>query len=737
VKYPGLVTLGLLLALSGTVSAQLTISGFNNLSASFSASGAYSVTLPVTGWQIGGNLPSRPSNARIATGTDNIGAWQEIAFDYATGSSNRSASIRTYTARPLVMFAVTYLNVSGNTTPFPSLSTYPQGLSHLAWNGMFAFPEFKTLLPDSPWVFFDNAANTFVISPASDFMTAATTINSKGEIQPGVATPIATLPAGMTHRTLLAYGQGINPTLDAWGNALTDLAGKQRPLNGADTLLNAISYWTDNGATYYYNPGGSSYTGTLEAVKAEFDTKGIRLGSLQLDSWWYPKGPDNAWSSHGGIWTYTASTGIFQPDLATFQSGLGIPLITHARWIDAASPYRGEYAISGSVATDPQYWEDVASYLASSGVSTYEQDWLGTNAQTAFNLSAPAAFLDNMAASMARRGITMQYCMALPKHFLQGTKYSNLTTIRTSGDGFGRNRWTEFLYGSRLASALGEWPFADVFMSGDRDNLILATLSAGPVGIGDALGDISAENLLHAVRSDGVIVKPDAPITPVDSAVVNDAAGLSTGPMIASTYSDFGGLRTTYIFAYTRGGDTSIAVAPASYGVAGAAFLYDYLGGAGYRIAAGGAITVDLNNGTGYFVLAPVGQSGIAFLGDKDHYVTVGKKRITALTNDVRVDAQVAFAAGERVRTLFGYSAQPVAAVSLSGGVETPAWDASTGIFTIRVHASRVGTAHIRIAPALNNATDGTPCMFRCATTPMPIGGAATGNAQATPARTD
>lgn len=720
-KSPVLLALGIFVAFSGNVSAQLTITGFNNLYASFSASGAYSITLPVTGWQIGGSIAALPSNSRIVSDTDNVGPYEEIAFDYAAGSSHRTAFIRAYSTRPLVMFTVNYLNGSVNALPFPSLS-YPQGLSHLAWNGMFAYPEFKALLPDSPLAFFDGEANTFVISPASNYMTAATSFGPNGELQPRISGQIATLPAGFSQSTLVAYGQGINSTLDAWGRALTDLTGKTRPANDADTLLKTVSYWTDNGATYYYNAGGLSYTDTLQAVNAELAGKGIKLGSMQLDSWWYPKGPDDAWSSHGGIWTYSASTGIFQPDLATFQSKLGVPLTTHARWIDAASPYRGQYQMSGDVVTDSQYWEAAASYLKSAGVSTYEQDWLGANAQTAFNLTDPAAFLDNMAASMAKYGLTMQYCMALPKHFLQGTNYNNLTTIRTSGDGFSASRWNEFLYGARLASALGTWPFSDVFMSTDRNNLALATLSAGPVGIGDALGTISAANLLHAVRSDGVIVKPDAPITPVDAVVIGDAQGLTTAPMIASTYTDFAGLRTSYIFVFTRGGGTSITIAPSAYGIAGAAFLYDYYADGGYSVAAGGSVTLNLNNGVGYFVLSPAGPSGIAFLGDKGHYVTLGKKRITALTNDGKVDAQLSFSPGEGARTLFGYSPQPVAAASLWGGVETPVWDPSTQIFSVRVHPGRNGSAHVRIAPALSPATNATGCGLRCAIpSPAPI----------------
>ena len=44
------------------------------------------------------------------------------------------------------------------------------------------------------------------------------------------------------------------------------------------------------------------------------------------------------------------------------------------------------------------------------------------------------AFADGMAAACAKHGLDMQYCMALPRYFMQGAKYSNLTTMRTSGE---------------------------------------------------------------------------------------------------------------------------------------------------------------------------------------------------------------------------------------------------------------------------------------------------------------
>src|SRR6202045_2163600 len=109
----------------------------------------------------------------------------------------------------------------------------------------------------------------------------------------------------------------------------------------------------------------------------------------------------------------------------------------------------------------------------------------------------------------------MQDSMAVPRHFLQGARYGNLTTIRVSGDRFRREKWDTFLYTSRFANALGIWPWCDVFMSREADNLLLATLSAGMVGIGDRSGAGNKRNLLHARRSEGAVTKPDPRPIPV------------------------------------------------------------------------------------------------------------------------------------------------------------------------------------------------------------------------------
>ena len=686
------------LVLSFPARSAVGIVGFSSTTVTVDPSGSYSVKVPDMAWTFSGNTGVPLNNLQTGSGTDGLGAFHEISFDLQVGVA-RHASIRSYTDHPDIVFTLNQPSSdAANTFAFPNLTEYPQNLDHLTFSGIFAPPTFSDYAKDSPWIFFDGAGKSFILSPAANFMTASTTWGPNGELSSGIAPEILTLPRGFEHRTLLVVEKGINRAFDTWGHALTTLNGKTRPPNDADTSLNQIGYWTDNGATYYYHMADSmTYPQTLDAVKGDFERAGIPLGYMQLDSWFYPKGSAAAWNDNGaGIYQYVAAAPPFMSGLARFQQNLGVPLIMHARWIDASSPYHKQYQMSGNVVTDPAYWETIAGYLATSGVATFEQDWLADKAHTDFNLTDGDAFLDNMAASMARRNLTMQYCMASPRHFLQSSKYSNLTTIRTSGDHLQRDRWPDFLYASRFASAMGAWPFTDNSMSTETSQLLLATLSAGPVGIGDPIGSIDGPNLLHAARRDGVIVKPDVPLTPTDASYLKMAHG-TDAPQVAFTWSDFGVLRTNYAFAFTQGTNTLAEFSPMELGMTAIVYVYDYFAGTGQLVDPSDVIQRPISGDALYLVLAPVGPSGIAIVGDTDQFITMGKKRVTSYTDHGTALVSVAFAAGETSRVITGHSAVAPTVHATRGSIGPVVYDEATHLFHVPVMPGTSSSATIQL----------------------------------------
>jgi hypothetical protein len=436
----------------------------------------------------------------------------------------------------------------------------------------------------------------------------------------------------------------------------------------------------------------------LEEIKAELHDQGIQLGYVQLDSWFYPKGAAADWHDRkGGAYLYQAHKDNFPGGLQGFQQKLGLPLVTHNRWIDVSSPYRQQYRFSGNVSTDPAFWTMLATSLKESGVGTYEQDWLSSNAHADFNLTDPDRFLTGMSTALAAQGITMQYCMATPSHFMQGSKYSNLTTIRTSMDHFARTRWQEFLYASRFASALGIYPWADVFMSSEPDNLLLATLSAGPVGVGDKVAVFNGPNLLHAVRQDGVIVKPDVPLVPLDSSFAKDSVD-DTGPLVSSTYTEFQGFRASYVFSFARGVDTLTQFRPSELGYRGTVYVYNYFTGQGTKMDATANYAEPMPGDRAYYIVVPVNAKGIAVIGDTENFVSLGKKRIPRVVSGAEISLSVAFATEEHSRTLRGYAdAAPHVFVG-EGNLLAQTYDAGTHSFTVTL-APWNGTATVTIAP--------------------------------------
>lgn len=690
----GLFLFALLLTLPASGAA---IGGPDGLTVVVDADGSYSVSVPSTGWRFAGDVAGSVSNLTVETGADQVGSYSQISFDIRSDIV-RHAAIRVWLRRSAVLFTTTDSAAAANTFSFPNFTQYPQGLYQLTYSGPFAKPVFGASSPGSPWIFFDSSRNTFIFSPADHFLTAVTSWGPGGELAGGIAPEIQSLPRGFRRQSLLVVEAGINRAFDVWGQTLMALQGKTPPPNDADVTLNKIGYWTDNGAAYYYRTEpGLSYEQTLSGIKADFERQGIALGYIQLDSWFYPKGPNALWSDTGsGIYEYTADSTLFPQGLPAFQRDLGVPLVTHARWIDSSSPYHAAYQMSGNVVVDPRYWDATAAYLANSGVATYEQDWLDGAAHTDFNLSDPAAFLDNMAAAMAQQNLTLQYCMAAPRHLLQISKYSNVTTARVSFDGFQRANWTHFLYTSRLARSVGVWPFSDNFKSTQLDNLLLATLSAGPVGIGDPVGAVNGSNLLHSARSDGVIIKPDVPLTPVDSSYLNAAAG-ADAPQIAAAYSDFGRLRTYYIVAYKTGSNGDLTVRLDDFGIDRPVYLYDYFAGAGRLVRPSDPITSPVPDSLLYWIAAPVGPSGIAVLGDTGEFVTMGKKRIPDVSDDGAVNLTVAFAGGESSRVIQGYSPDRPRVSVRDGRLERIKYDPRTHLFQVTVAPGAGGTASVGI----------------------------------------
>ena len=675
------------MALERTVS----VANEAGISLSIAQGGKFEIADGKRSWRFGGRVGSPLAELRAGRGRDRAGSFREIAFAFAgPRRAARGGAIRLYERREVVLFRKEFIDPGTTAEVFPSLSQYPANLHHLAYTGMFGGFSFSRLGADGPWVFFDDHGDAFILSAASHFMNGLLRRGSRGELRCGIVANTKGIPAGFVQTAVLAMASGINRAFENWGNFLTDLSGKKRPRNDADIGLKYLGYWTDHGAHYYYRTApGLDYVGTLLKVRDEFRAAKQRLGYIQLDSWFYPKGRRGDWHTvRDGTYLYEAAPQLFPEGLGAFQKQLGLALMTHNRWLDAHSPYRKKFAISGNVAVDPALWRRWMRYLRGAGVRIYEQDWLSGPALAQRTLDAGERFMDLMAAAAGAEGMTMQYCMPLPRHFLQSSKYSNLTTIRPSGDRLREHHWRKFLFNGRLATALGVWPWTDVFKSPETENLLLATLSGGMVGVGDAIGKIDWSSLRRAVRADGVIVKPDEPLAPLDQSYIACAKDLSA-PVVAAARTDHDGWITSYLFAF-GGGTTTLS--PAALGYEGPVFAYDYFRRSGAYLVPEARLRLPLSGHAAYFIVVPVAASGIGLLGDRDKFVSNGRSRVRRVVDGDRLRAEIVVAAGDGRVRLHGFSrSQPVLNVT-GGSIENPAYDQRRQLWEVDLMA-RPGAA--------------------------------------------
>jgi hypothetical protein len=699
------------LAAPSSASATTIFSSSKNLSVMVETAGNYQVSAQEPGWQLGGRLPSPAHGIAVEKATDAVGDYQQISFAFTDATRPMIGRIRLYADKDLVLFSQTSPQASiSPPSAFPNFTTLPADHFLFSYDdNVFSPPHFGYEKTSTPCLLFDRQDHALVISPASHFVVASMVGDGRKQIGSGFNSKLMDIPAGFTQQTLMALGQGINHTWDIWGRALTDLQGKKRPANDADIILKYYGYWTDNGAAYWYNYDKSKgYQGTLQALVDSYRAEQIPIHYLQLDSWWYHKtmtqpdgkqgGPKNShlpegdWNRYGGTIEYKAHPFIFPDGLEAFHEKTGLPFITHNRWIDPASPYHNRYKFSGIAAIDPGFWDEIMTYLKTNGVVGYEQDWLNEilkhSPQLSSTVSLGDAFFDGMANASKACGLSVQYCMPTPLCILQGSKYDNLTTIRISDDRFKFDRYHNFLYTSRFAYSLGIWPWTDVYNSTETTNILLGTLSAGPVGTGDAIGKEDKSNILLAARADGVIVKPDAPLIPTDMAYLAEAEKLDV-PLVATTYTDHHGLRTIYGVALnlSKTAVDAFSIKPSDLGCTGPVYVYNYFAGTGQKLDPGATMTVALQGkDCAYLVAAPIGATGIAFLGDANKFVGTGKKRISSLREKGReLTSEVILAANEQEVKLRGYALSLPDISVQAGRMGAVEYNALTGIFTLIV----------------------------------------------------
>jgi hypothetical protein len=195
------------------------------------------------------------------------------------------------------------------------------------------------------------------------------------------------------------------------------------------------------------------------------------------------------------------------------------------------------------------------------------------------DVTAAERWYSGMADAAAERNITIQYCLASATDMLMSLTLPAVVQARASGDYVSVESNAAQIGGSSLLmGATRVAPSKDTLWTASPQpptysdtqhrnyttqphvqlDAVLATLSLGPVGISDGLGqtDVSLIGQTYRSATDGTLLRPSRPLSTVDAAFANRSAGVAAAD-VRSTHAAVG---ATFVSHYVVAWRTTFAV---------------------------------------------------------------------------------------------------------------------------------------------------------------------------------
>jgi hypothetical protein len=516
----------------------------------------------------------------------------------------------------------------------------------------------------------DGDYDTMLLSPLANYLVATQQSApvaaedemsaSKGAISCGIEGLVDAIPVGYKHEHLLVVGTGIDRTLREWGQALLTKAGKKVPSKYEGDTLKYPVYWDDYGAYYrehgFKEEGYATYEDIILGVAEDAKKHGLRIGAYQVQD------ADQIRYDEGLL---EPRQDLFPHGLARLHEKLGAPLEGYLCWLAPGGPYRKKYPYfetpkgsvlgewMGDVFYSLEYWRDTASKLESWGDILLQQDFQSVyegDPVMMAGINRMDTYFKNMAKALQEKGIKMQYCMQYPRNIMESTENPTVISLQGSHDHHvGMNEpkprhqdddpyvWKHFIFASALYGAVGIWPSRDNIQTMADPNafedVLIANLAGGEIQLGHRIGECNFELVKKTYRGgDGLILKPDRPLAPLDRCYLE---GCATG----YTVSDRDGHRWFYVLSLPPAGysrDFSVS----ELGTSTRSVVYNFDTGWASLVDATTVLNLRPEAKHEYFVVAPVLENGMAVVGDITKFVTMADMRIASVRvegNSLRV----------------------------------------------------------------------------------------------------
>jgi hypothetical protein len=113
---------------------------------------------------------------------------------------------------------------------------------------------------------------------------------------------------------------------------------------------------------------------------------------------------------------------------------------------------------------------------------------------------------------------------------------------------------------------------------------------------------------------------------------------------------------TSYVFAFRQTAEQRTASFLLGY--TGPVYAYDYFDKRGKYVEPGEAIEFVVPDNGAYWIIVPIGASGVGFLGDATKFVSNGRNRVARILDNGTLEARIIFSAGETRMHLYESSCQ-------------------------------------------------------------------------------
>ena len=618
-------------------------------------------------------------SANESDGNDKLGTFKSIDVQYRLENEERylNTSIKQYYNQDFLTFELSIPKGLENTasgkyskliTSFPSFINKSLNTKKFTFRNAIFCPPSRTIdATSAPVILYDEYLNCIIISPLDGFLNTVISEDKNERISCGIQGGIKKLPQGFSQKFILLFSRGINQSMERLGDILLKYHNSKRKSLYANIVTSHLGFWTDNGAYYYYKPEkGMNFEDTMLVIKDYFEENNIPIAYYNFDSWWYLKNTKKILTSilkplirlmGGGLFGNTLRWEVdpkhFSTDLKTFyRERFRKPITAHSRRWDASSPYVEKFEFetykNHAVPLKKEFWDWLMTHAKESGIKVYEQDWMKNQIVSMpilrKNFNAQEEWLNNMATAAREKGIDVFYCMQTPGVLLYSIKHLNVNIARCSGDY--NQRWPlsyRFIPSTQtniLFHAIGINSHPDVFRSRTMENVkfrlfgekfpnfncLYQILNAGIVAPGDKKENVNWSLLQKTCRNDGLLLKPDKPLTANDLMFRNHRKYY-----ICDTYSKIDNLTWRYVLISNiwpkRVKETYFTLKELGFDN-NEYILYDYLSGGLNRIKFDDSIEVGRlrKYGYKYYIICPITLNNMAIIGCPDKFITCSKK---------------------------------------------------------------------------------------------------------------